>query len=680
MEGPSDASARPEATDARAMSSDDTRERAGAEDAAVEGGKRKLSTMDEDEEKRSVKFMEVLMGNIANPGILRKRRKSGIEHVPIMHQRRAVKFMLPPSQSRAMLVHDPGLGKTFTTLLLVAALHVVHRGSKSELKFLISVPASCIEQWYREVTEALLIPPKMILKTNRVCHLTKEAIAAHTLIIVSRDTVGRAFSACHEYVTAHHLNSLNRWVSAWDRIAGTDMHPLFEAKFALVAVDELHYMRNSITAWTRGHELLCKRASKAVGLTATPVFNSPKDLCGISTALDLSDSFKSQTEWFVDREKSRVNVATIKRMNSAYVHRADDSILNLPPITHEIVNFDVNVHREAVFEYNKMLAVARRIRFSMERNGRSNRDDMKKLMSCLQIMQQFLVSPLLAEKGAKEIKEDPDLLCRAAAEDTGALQALRDNLLSLKGRGFARVMVAACHTSLLKIAQIYLRDNCPELGDVLLYDGSLSQTKRNKVTSSFLGGENTVLLMSIDAGGTGLHLVPGANAVVFWGSRPFSPMQVLQTSKRVHRIGQDFPVVVLHLIATGSVDFAINLVHGDKLTLSNAVIDCETDNLEESGGKWRTTGRIVDGCRFLNEDGIFPEVEITEEEAMRMAQAHEAQQGDSVEPGGDVASLVQNALNADPVLPPLPQSVAQALLQNAAILSTGALEAISFHA
>ena len=439
-------------------------------------------------------------------------------------------------------------------------------------------------------------------------------------------------------------------------------------------------MRNPLTAWTKGHELIASNAVKAVGLTATPVFNSPRDLCGICTAMDIGENMKSINEWFVDKEKTRVNTTTIKRLRENYVHRANDDILNLPPITHEYVNFDVSIPPEAVPDYNDTLSRARRIKFTMERNGRANRDDMKKLMGLLQQNQQRLVSPMLAEVGASELKNDPDLVEKAAVEETGSLKALRDNLLMLKSRGFQRVMVAACHTSLLKIADSYLNKNCPECGDIITYDGSLSQTKRNKATAAFLGGENTVLLMSIDAGGTGLHLVPGANAVIFWGSRPFSPMQILQTSKRVHRIGQEFPVVVLHLIANGSVDYAINMVHGDKLTLSNAVLDMEMDNLEAEGGKWRTTGRIVDGCKFLNEDGIFPEEDITEDQVFQWAQqrqqqqAHYQQEHPVVQP--DLASILANALNADPDIPPLPASVAQALLANAANLSTGALDAV----
>lgn len=209
--------------------------------SAGDSERKKRKTPEEiaDDRARSIKFMDALIGTKDNPGILRKKRKSGNEHIPIEHQRRATKWILPLERTRSLLVHDPGLGKTYTLMLVIAAMYVVHRGTKSQLKFLVSVPASCLEQWYREVTEALSISPKKVLRTNRLCHLTKETIANHTVIIVSRDTIGRAFSSCYEYVQAHHLNQQNKWVAQWDRIPNTPLHPLLETNFTVFGIDEL---------------------------------------------------------------------------------------------------------------------------------------------------------------------------------------------------------------------------------------------------------------------------------------------------------------------------------------------------------------------------------------------------------------------------------------------------------
>lgn len=251
-------------------------------------------------------------------------------------------------------------------------------------------------------------------------------------------------------------------------------------------------------------------------------------------------------------------------------------------------------------------------------------------MSYLQNMQQFLISPLLAKKKAAAIKADPELLERASREETGAMIALKEQLQKLNDSGFARVMVAACHVSLLRVAKVYLERECPSVGDVMIYEGSLSTNKRNVMKRKFLEGERTVLLMSIEAGGTGLHLVPGSNAVVFWGSRPYSPQSVLQCKKRVHRIQQTQPVEVYHLISRGSVDYAIDCVHKDKLALANAVVDNDMTSLEAENGKWKTTGRIMDHCLFVDDDGNFTEKDIDDIRARMKARAYSDESDDIV--------------------------------------------------
>lgn len=640
---------------------------------------------------RILQFTQALIGCKDAPGILRERARSrdgtlGRLNKPYPHQFKFVKRMVTGKNRRMLMVHAPGTGKTFTFLLHVAARHITRRGKRQRV--LISVPASCLQQWHSAVLDILNLPSKRVLATNRLNKLTEESISNHDVLIVTKETVGRAWSSCYEWVQAHHQNAQNHWVSQWDRKPGTSLHPLFTAQYTAVCIDELHFMRNCLTGWTKGHELVSKSAEEVVGLTATPVFNKPDDMMGLATAMDLPDEWKTGPKWFQDRKRTCVNVASICDFNNTYVDKVSDDILDLPPITHETVNFDVCVNPSNVADYNEILARARRLRYTIERSGnRANAQDRNKLMSYLQTMQQFLVSPLLARTGAVELQKSEELIREAAMDDTGALVALRNTLLDLNANGYGRILVAMCHTSLLKIAMQFLIRTSPEVGDIILYTGELSQKKRADAISLFLGGQKTVMLMSIDAGGTGLHLVPGSNAVVFWGSRPFSPMQVLQTSKRVHRIGQEMPVVVKHLIARGSVDFAIDLVHGDKLTLSKAITDDDVSELLDQGGRWRSTGRIVDACKFLSEDGTFSDkVEITEVEAVRGINAYRfAQPGRTCSPENlysDVQRYRKVALiNPESVkdlimdLKPLPPSIAQALMASAARISTGALGA-----
>ena len=421
-------------------------------------------------------------------------------------------------------------------------------------------------------------------------------------------------------------------------------------------------MRNPLTAWTKGHELIASRAVKVQGLTATPVFNKPQDLMGIATAIDLPPKWKEATTWFKDRKRTVVNLETIAEFQK-FTDRAADDILNLPPITDHYINFDASIDPMHVEDYNEALARARRLRISLERRGRATQQELQLLMSYLQTLQQFIVSPLLAEKGAKVVQNDDDLIQQASLQDTGALQILKRTIIDLQNHGYSRVMVACCHTSLLAVAECYLKRECPGIGRIIQYHGGLNLKKRGEATAAFLDLPNAILLMSVDAGGTGLNLVPGVNVVVFWGSRPYSPMQVIQTKKRVHRIGQEFPVKVVHLIAEGSVDHAIDFVHKDKLALAKAVIDGDVAGLEAGGGKWRTTGRIVDRCKFLSEDGQFPMDEITDAQILeRFNQSNAAQDNTIAELLGDddelpiapiAQGLIAQAAAADNALPDL---------------------------
>ena len=120
-----------------------------------------------------------------------------------------------------------------------------------------------------------------------------------------------------------------------------------------------------------------------------------------------------------------------------------------------------------------------------------------------------------------------------------------------------------------------------------------------------------MLFLSIGAGGVGLHLVPGCEAMLFWGSMPFSPAHRRQALKRIHRIGQTAPitgkVTVRHLIAHGSVDNAIGVMHGDKDALIQLVQEGDDSGFGgHEDSQWRKAGRIVDAALPVDEFGNFP--------------------------------------------------------------------------
>eukprot|EP00966_Prymnesium_polylepis_P313736 7249975-Prymnesium_polylepis.1 len=63
-------------------------------------------------------------------------------------------------------------------------------------------------------------------------------------------------------------------------------------------------------------------------------------------------------------------------------------------------------------------------------------------MATLQTLQQFVVSPVLAENGAAKTVEDPDLIEQASRSGTGSLIALKDTICKLNSEGIDNILVA----------------------------------------------------------------------------------------------------------------------------------------------------------------------------------------------------------------------------------------------
>ena len=338
-------------------------------------------------------------------------------------------------------------------------------------------------------------------------------------------------------------------------------------------------------------------------MTATPVVNKLLDLAGLAIACNAPQNvidFQNKNSWCRDRAGKIVNKQTVAAFQKL-TSRARESILNLPPLEQEAISYDVQVPPHKAGEYNAALESARslRIRLETQANG-PTAAELQKLMAILGSLQQFTVSPLLAQLGAAHFKKHPECYERAAVEEEmGCMHALLRCLCELQSEGRGQIVVAAAHTSELIIASSFLKKRAPDLGEHIIYTGALSQPQRFKAKEIFLHTEKCLLFLSIEAGGTGLHLVPGPEAMVFCFTSPFAPAKVWQCMKRVHRIGQEAPITgsvkIKHLVPYGSVDASIRRVHGDKTRLMKMVVDGEGMD-ETTEAQWKRTGRIVDGA------------------------------------------------------------------------------------
>lgn len=108
-------------------------------------------------------------------------------------------------------------------------------------------------------------------------------------------------------------------------------------------------------------------------------------------------------------------------------------------------------------------------------------------------------------------------------------------------------------------------------------DGSTRD--RGAVVKRFQSGSAPVMLVSLRAGGVGLNLTAADH--VFLMDPWWNPAVEEQAADRVHRIGQDRPVVIHRLIAEGTVEERILDLHARKRALAEAAL---SDPTGEGGG------------------------------------------------------------------------------------------------
>lgn len=163
---------------------------------------------------------------------------------------------------------------------------------------------------------------------------------------------------------------------------------------------------------------------------------------------------------------------------------------------------------------------------------------------------------------------DASLIDEQYAELPSAkLEALVEHALELAGEG-RRALVFSQFTSFLDRARERL--HAAGVRTVTL-DGSTRG--RDAVIDQFRRGEADVFLISLKAGGFGLNLTEADTVLLLdpW----WNPASETQAIDRTHRIGQQNSVLVLRMIALGTIEEKVLELQRRKRALFDAVVDDE---------------------------------------------------------------------------------------------------------
>jgi SNF2 family DNA or RNA helicase len=133
-----------------------------------------------------------------------------------------------------------------------------------------------------------------------------------------------------------------------------------------------------------------------------------------------------------------------------------------------------------------------------------------------------------------------------------------------------RVLVFSQFTSVLK--NIGKRLGREEISYSYL-DGTIPSEKRMELVKSFNEGKNSVFLISLKAGGTGLNLT-SADVVIHFDTW-WNPAVEEQATDRAHRIGQRNIVEVIKIIARGTIEERVLSLQEEKKKLINELMGDE---------------------------------------------------------------------------------------------------------
>jgi len=430
---------------------------------------------------------------------------------------------------RSLIADEMGLGKTIQA---IAAAELLGRHASVQ-RVLIICPTSLKHQWAHEIGRFTRRGDEDVCVIKGGLYARKQAFASESFYkIVNYDVIHR------------DLEAIEQWSPD------------------LVILDEAQRIKN----WKTRAAMTVKQLDSpyAIVLTGTPLENRLEELYSIVEFVDrhrLGPMFR-----FLDRhqhidESGRVigykDLDRIgKTLEPILIRRTKKQVVGeLPERLEKRFFVPMTEQQQAVHDENRE-TVARLVA-KWRRYRHLSDADQRRLMIALQYMRMACNSTYLC---------DPQ---RNADHHHGAKIAEAEATLSdLLEDSDAKVAVFSQWVGTHEL----LAQRCTERGwGHVLFHGSVPGPKRKKLTQRFREDDDCRLFLSTDAGGVGLNL-QHAQAVLIM-DQPWNPAVLEQRIGRVHRLGQQNPVRVVHLIARGTIEEGMLNLIGFKKSMFTGVLD-----------------------------------------------------------------------------------------------------------
>ena len=395
------------------------------------------------------------------------------------YQEWGVKYTL--HQSRVLLGDEMGLGKTIQAIAAMVSLR-----NTGATHFVVVCPASVITNWCREIRKMSLLTVTKIHGGGRASAL-KAWLKSGGVAVTTYETTG-------------HFKMDNNF------------------KFALLVVDEAHYIKNPEARRTVNVKNISNHAERLLFMTGTALENKVDEM--ISLIQILQPTIASQVAgmaFMASAPQFREKVAPVY-----YRRKREDVLTELPDLIESKEWCTMLTEEEQVYEQailSKRYADARRVSWNV--------DDLQNSSKAKRLL---------------EIIEE--------AEDDGR-----------------KVIVFSFFLDTIRKITELLGNRC--LNPI---NGSVPPQRRQEIIDEFdISPAGTVLAAQIQSGGTGLNIQSAS--VVILCEPQFKPSIENQAISRAYRMGQARNVLVYRLLCENTVDEKITSLLESKQAIFDAFAD-----------------------------------------------------------------------------------------------------------
>lgn len=402
-----------------------------------------------------------------------------------------------------VLADDMGLGKTLQTL---SYLQSEREAGRLQQPVLIVCPTSLLGNWQQEA--ARFTPQLSVLQLyGPKRQYLFEQLADYDIIVTSYPLLVRDIAL------------YQRW------------------QFSAVILDEAQHIKNSGSQAAQSVRLL--KADFKLALSGTPLENHLGELKSLfdfvlpgllGTEQHFQQVYRKPIEKHADAERA----AALKRKIAPFILRRTKNQVatELPEKTEILQLLELESDQRNLYESIR-LVMETKVRELFLRKGVAA-SQIEFLDALLKLRQACCDARLVPIEQAKSVKHN------------AKLQWLRDNLPEMVEEG-RKILLFSQFASMLNLIEQEL-----QYLDIS-YSKLTGQTKkRQEQIDAFQLGGNSVFLISLKAGGTGLNLT-AADTVIHYDPW-WNPAAENQATDRAHRIGQDKAVFVYKLIVRHSVE------------------------------------------------------------------------------------------------------------------------------